>query len=92
MPQIISSGKHGVNRTDAVRCVNIHMPVANFFLKMKGMLGAGIYFGDSVSTAVQYTTPCSKSTRFMLVCDVRLTMPQYIYLTNVAFKNLGRLG
>jgi len=37
-----------------------------------GMLGAGIYFGDASSTAVQYTTSGGEGTRMMLVCKVAL--------------------
>jgi len=37
-----------------------------------GMLGAGIYFGDSSSTAAQYTTPGKQGSRMMLVSNVAL--------------------
>jgi hypothetical protein len=37
-----------------------------------GLLGHGIYFGDSVTTSGQYTTPGDKGTRLMLLNNVAL--------------------
>eukprot|EP01125_Pyxidicula_operculata_P005044 TRINITY_DN1852_c3_g2_i1.p1 TRINITY_DN1852_c3_g2~~TRINITY_DN1852_c3_g2_i1.p1 ORF type:complete len:1923 (-),score=635.24 TRINITY_DN1852_c3_g2_i1:335-6103(-) len=37
-----------------------------------GMLGSGIYFGDSATTSAQYTAPDQHGIKYMLVCDVAL--------------------
>ncbi|KAL4233481.1 Protein mono-ADP-ribosyltransferase parp4 [Mactra antiquata] len=45
-----------------------------------GMLGSGIYFANSASTSIQYSTPSkTKGSRFMLVCDVALGRQKEMY-------------
>ena len=50
----------------------LRVPFAARLRRDRGMLGRGIYFGDSLTTALRYTTNGSRSTAYVLVCSVSL--------------------
>jgi hypothetical protein len=68
MPKVVVA--MGGKRRDGKACKLQRLNILTRF--PAGLLGNGIYFGDTSSTSAAYTTPGAKGTRMMLMCKVGL--------------------
>ncbi|CUG89283.1 poly (ADP-ribose) polymerase, putative, partial [Bodo saltans] len=68
---------HGTRSSNLVSILRegLQVPLSGRLRRDAGMLGRGIYFGDSVYTALKYATPSSNGRYLVLISEVALGRP-----------------